>query len=95
MVSNITCLAEAPAVAYHSTKSDQTDQCIWWEEAQAEHEGLTECLELVGVKTRVDHVEEDGRCLRRARERVLDGAVFWVELCREVVVRDIMIARWE
>ena len=86
---------EAPADAYHSTKSDQTDQCIRGEQAQAEHEGLTECLELVGVQTRVDYVEEDGRRLCRAGERVLDGAVLWVELCREVVVRDIMIARWE
>ena len=88
-------MAAAPAGAYHSAKGDQTDQRIRWEQAQAEHEGLTECLELVSVQARIDHVEEDGRRLRWARERVLDGAVFWVELCRKVVVGDIMVARWE
>lgn len=66
-----------------------------WEKAQADDDGVLERLEVIIVEASVDDVEEDGRDLRRAGERVLDGGVLGEEFGGEVVGGDVLVVRRE
>ena len=82
-------------MTHHRPKGNQPNEGVGRQQAQAQYEGITERLKLIRIYARIDHVEEDRRCLCQARKRVLDGAVCGVELCREVVVGDIVVPRWK
>lgn len=81
--------------AYHGTKGDQTDQCVWGQQAQADNQSLSQSLELVLVDTSVDHVKEYRGDLGGSRKGVFDSSVFRQQLGGEVGSRDILIVRWE
>ena len=78
---------------YNRPEGDQPNAGERRQQAQAQHENITERLELIRVHARIDHVEEDGRRLHQTRKRVLNGTVRWMKLCREVVVRNIRVSR--
>ena len=55
------------------------------QQAQADDDSIFERLEIIVVQASVDHVEEDGRDLRRPSERVFNGSVLREEFSGEVV----------
>lgn len=71
---------------YHGAIGDETDKGIGWEQAETDDDGIPKCFEILFVETGIDDEKEDGRHLDRTREGVLDGGVFWEQLCGQVCV---------
>jgi hypothetical protein len=46
---------------HHPPKSDETNQGIWRKETQRHLQGLFECLKVIFLQTRVNHIEKDQR----------------------------------
>lgn len=79
----------------HSSESDETDQSIWGQQAQAYDQSLSQSLQFIFIDTGVDHVEEDGWDLGRSRKGIFDSGVLGQQLGGQVGSRDILVVRRE
>jgi hypothetical protein len=79
----------------HGTKSDETDQSVWRQQTQADHQSLSQSLEFILVDTSVNNVEEDGWDLSRSRKGIFDSSVLGQQLGRQVGSRNILVMRRE
>jgi hypothetical protein len=64
---------------YHSSISDKTDESIRRNQTQLEanHNCITESLQVVLVKAGIDDKEKYGRDLGGSSKSVFDSGVFW------------------
>lgn len=92
MLRGGTCLAPGTD---HGAVGNQSDQSIWWQQAQADHQGVSESLEIGFIHACVDNEKKDGRDRSRARQRVLDCCIFGQQLRREVGIGNILVVRGE
>lgn len=76
---------------YHSTISDQSDQGMGRQQAQADDQRVLQGLEVILVNASVDNVQEDGRNLCTPSQGVLDGCVFGEQFSWEVGVGDVSV----
>lgn len=82
-------------LTHHGSESDQSNEGIRRQQAQADHQSLPQRLELILIHTGVDDIDKDGWDLRRSREGILDGRVLREELGGKVGCGDILVVRWE
>jgi hypothetical protein len=75
----------------HGAVGDETDEGVRGEHAQADDEDVSQGLEVVGIETGVDDVEEDWRDGRRPGEGVFDRGVFGEELWGKVVGSEVFV----
>lgn len=76
---------------YHGTISDQSDQGMGRQQAQADDQRVLQGLEVILINAGVNNVQENGRNLCTSGQSVLDGCVFGEQFCREVGVGDVAV----
>lgn len=75
----------------HSTKCDQTHQCVLRDEGEGHEDGVLECLELIFREASIHYEEIDGREGVAGRKGIFNSGIVGDELSREVGLTDIRI----
>lgn len=78
-------------LTYHCAISNQTNERILWEQAQAHNNGILECLQAVLLLASIDNEKEDRRVLGRVGQAVLDGRAAGVQLGWNLFSRNVLV----
>lgn len=78
-------------MTHHGSIGNQAHQGVRRQKTQTDDQRLSKSLEILQIQTGVDDIEEDGRNLRWAGERILDSGVFREKLSREVGAGDVLV----